>query len=86
MNYSVFGRFQWIYMDANILETMPRKTEKKKIVFVSGRPLRRFLKKVRFQALRFLRMWSAKTMQYMCVFAQERSHLDGPGLDWLSSL
>ena len=32
MNYSVFGRFQWIRVDANILETMTRKTEKKKIV------------------------------------------------------
>ena len=34
MNYSVFGRFQWIRVDADILETMPRKTEEKKIVFV----------------------------------------------------
>ena len=32
MNYSVFGRFQWIRVDANILKTMTRKTEKKKIV------------------------------------------------------
>ena len=27
MNYSVFGRFQWIHVDANILETMQRKTD-----------------------------------------------------------
>ena len=27
-----FGRFQWIRMDTNILETMPRKTEENKIV------------------------------------------------------
>ena len=33
MNYSIFGRFQWICVDANILETMPRKTEENKIVF-----------------------------------------------------
>ena len=33
MNYSVFGSFQWIRVDANILKTMTRKTEKKKIVF-----------------------------------------------------
>ena len=31
--YSVFGHFKWIRMDANILETMPRKTEERKIVF-----------------------------------------------------
>ena len=34
MNYSVFSRFQWIRVDANILETMPRKTEEKKIILV----------------------------------------------------
>ena len=34
MNNSVFGRFQWIRIDANILETMQRKTEEKKTVFV----------------------------------------------------
>ena len=34
MNYSVLGRFQWIDMDANILEIMPRQTEAKKISFV----------------------------------------------------
>ena len=28
MNYSVLSRFQWIHVDANILEKMPRKTEK----------------------------------------------------------
>ena len=33
MNYSVFGRFQWIRVDANILKTITRKMEKKKIVF-----------------------------------------------------
>ena len=27
MNYSVFGRFQWICVDANVLETMPRMSE-----------------------------------------------------------
>ena len=32
MNYSVFGRFQWICLDATILEMMPDKTEEKKIV------------------------------------------------------
>ena len=31
MNYIIFGR--WIRVDANILETMPRKTEENKIVF-----------------------------------------------------
>ena len=30
MNYSVFGRFQWIRVDANILKTMTRKTEEKR--------------------------------------------------------
>ena len=34
MNYSIFSRFQWIRMDANILEMMQRKTEEKNIVFV----------------------------------------------------
>lgn len=34
MNHSVFCHFQWIRLDANILETMPRKTEEKKTVFV----------------------------------------------------
>ena len=34
MNYSVLSRFQWIRLDANILETMPRKTEEEKIVLV----------------------------------------------------
>ena len=34
MNFSVLSCFQWIRIDANILETMPRKTEEKKIVFV----------------------------------------------------
>ena len=33
MNYSVFGRFQWIRVDTNILKTMTRETEKTKIVF-----------------------------------------------------
>ena len=34
MNYCIFGPFQWIHMDANILKTITRKTEKKKeIVF-----------------------------------------------------
>ena len=32
--YCVLSRFQWIHVDANILETMPRKMEKKKIVLV----------------------------------------------------
>ena len=41
MNYSVFGCFQWSRMDTNILKTMTRKTEKKKIVFCPcGRGLR----------------------------------------------
>ena len=31
MNYSVFGHFQWIRMDANILVAMPRETEKKRL-------------------------------------------------------
>ena len=35
MNYSVYGHFQWIRVDTNILETMQRKTEEKKIVFLS---------------------------------------------------
>ena len=35
MNYSVFGRFQWIHVDANILETMPMDSEEKKIIFGS---------------------------------------------------
>ena len=30
MNYSALSRFQWIRLDANILEMMPRKTEEKK--------------------------------------------------------
>ena len=34
MNYSVFGHFQWIHVDANIFKAMTRKTEKKEIVFV----------------------------------------------------
>ena len=34
VNYSVFSRFQWIRMDTNILGTMPRKMEEKKIVLV----------------------------------------------------
>ena len=34
MNYSVLSRLQWIRLDTNILETMPRKTEEKKIVLV----------------------------------------------------
>ena len=33
MNYSVFGCFQWIRLDANILKTMTRKTEKKRLFF-----------------------------------------------------
>ena len=33
MNYRVFGHFQWICVDTNILKTMTRKTEKKKIFF-----------------------------------------------------
>ena len=32
INYSVFGRFQRIRADANILETMPRKTEEKRSI------------------------------------------------------
>lgn len=35
MNYSVFGCFLRIGVDANVLETMLRQTEEKKIVFVS---------------------------------------------------
>ena len=31
MNHSVLGCFQWIRVDANILETMPRKTEEKRL-------------------------------------------------------
>ena len=34
MNYSDLSRFQWIRVDANVLETMPRKTKEKKIVLV----------------------------------------------------
>ena len=34
MTYRVFSLFQWIHVDGNILETMPRKTEEKKIVLV----------------------------------------------------
>ena len=30
MNYSVLSRFQWIRLDANILEAMLRKTEEKR--------------------------------------------------------
>ena len=33
MNYSDLSHFQWIRVDANILETMPRKTEKKRDCF-----------------------------------------------------
>ena len=33
MNYSVFSRSQWIHLDANILETIPGKMEKKKDCF-----------------------------------------------------
>ena len=33
-DYSILSHFQWICMDANILETMLRKTEEKKIVLV----------------------------------------------------
>ena len=29
--FSVFGEFQWIRKDANILETMQRKTEEKRL-------------------------------------------------------
>ena len=36
MNYSVFGRFQWIRMNANILEMMLRKTEEKRDCFRPG--------------------------------------------------
>ena len=35
MNYSVLSRFQWIRLDANILETMPRKKDEKEIVLLS---------------------------------------------------
>ena len=34
MNYSVLSHLQWIHLDANILEMMPRKTGDKKIVSV----------------------------------------------------
>ena len=34
MNYSVLSCFQWICVDANIFEMMPRKREEKKIVLV----------------------------------------------------
>ena len=34
LEYSVLGHFQWIRLDANILEKMLRKTEEKEIVFV----------------------------------------------------
>ena len=34
MNYSILSCFQWIHVDANILEMMLRKTEEKKIIFV----------------------------------------------------
>ena len=34
MNYSILRRFQWIRVEANNLEIMPRKTEEKKIVLV----------------------------------------------------
>ena len=33
MNYSVFGHFQWIRVDANVLKMMMRKTETKKDCF-----------------------------------------------------
>ena len=33
-NYSVLHRLQWICLDANILETMPRKTGEKRIILV----------------------------------------------------
>ena len=33
MNYSILNRFQWIRLDANILETMPRNTREKKDCF-----------------------------------------------------
>ena len=34
MKYSVLSHFQWLCVDGNILETMLRKTEEKKIVFI----------------------------------------------------
>ena len=34
MNYSMLSQFQWICLDANILETMSRKTWEKKICLV----------------------------------------------------
>ena len=33
LNYAVSSRHQWIRVDANILKTMTRRTEEKKIVF-----------------------------------------------------
>ena len=43
MNYSVLSRFQWICLDANILEKMLRKTEEK-IVLVEGGELIRVVR------------------------------------------
>ena len=34
MTYSVLSHLQWIHLDANTLEKMPRKTEEKKIVLI----------------------------------------------------
>ena len=39
MNYSVFSCLQWICLDSNILETMPRKTEEKDRCGTCGRGL-----------------------------------------------
>ena len=48
--YCVLSRFQWIHVDANILETMPRKKEKKKNCFgTCGQDLRKRRKKVHRQ-------------------------------------
>ena len=44
MNYSMLSRLQWIHLDANILETILRKTEEKKDGFgTCGRGLKLLL-------------------------------------------
>ena len=64
-----------------VLESMRirRPHENGRAAFSDFSTLRPIFKKVRFQALRFQDPYgrSAKTMQYMCVFAKERCRLDG---------
>ena len=67
---SLFSENMWI--------CCPR--ENARAAFSDFSTLRPGFKKVRFQALRFQDPCgrSAKTMQYMCVFAKEHFRVDGP--------